>query len=137
MERRLAAGAQLQQRIAADRLAEVDSGDGQVQGSLLLCLQSEVGEVVRVGIDAVSELVVAVDGSHQHRYPLVAQQPLVPLERLAAGAVGVGIARHPVGDLAQAERARRVQKHQQQVGDPFEPIETLHRRQSRARRARS
>ena len=115
----------------------MDSGNGQVQGGLFLCLQSEVGKVVGVGVDAVPELLLPTDRDHQHGHPLVAQQPLVPFERLTAGPVGVGIPRHPVGDLAQAERARRVEKHQQQVGDPFEPIKTLHLGQSRARRARS
>ena len=67
--------------------------------------------------------------------PFVAQQPLVPLEGLAAGPVGVGVAGDPVGDLPQAQRARGVEQHQQQVGDPFEPVEAWHRGQSRARRA--
>ena len=134
---RLAARAQLQQGIAADRLAQVDSGDGQVQGGLLLWLQPEVGEVVRVGIDPVPQLVLPADRDDQHGYPLVTQQPLVPLEGLAPGTVGVGVAGHPVGDLAQAQRARRVEEYQQQVGDPFESVEALHRGQSRARRARS
>ena len=78
-----------------DRLAKVDSGHSQVQGGLLLWLQPEVGKVVGVGIDPVAELVITADGYDQHRHPFVAQQPLVPLEGLAAGSVAVGIARAP------------------------------------------
>ena len=119
-----------------DRLAQVDSGDGQVQGGLLLGSQPELGQIVGVGIDAVAELVLAADGDDQHRHPLVPQEPLVPLEGLAPGPVGGGIARHPVGDLPQAERARRVEQHQQEVGDPFEPVEACHQGQSRGRNQR-
>ena len=137
MQGRLPAGPQLQQRIPADRLAQVDSGNGQVQGGLLLCLQAEVGKVVGVRIDPVPELVLPRDRDHQHGHALIAQQPLVPFESLAAGSVGVRISRHPIGDFAETERTRGIEKHQQQVGDPFEAIKTLHRGQSRARRARS
>ncbi len=113
----------------------MNAGHGQVQGGLLLCLESEVGKVVGPGVDPVPQLVLPADGHHQHRHPFVAQQPLVPLEGLTAGTVPVGIAGDPVGDLPQAQRARGVQQHQQQIGDPFEPIEALHRGQSRAQRA--
>ena len=118
-----------------DRLTEVNAGDGQVQGSLLLCLETEVGKVVGVGVDPVAELVLSPDGHHQDGHPLVPQQPLVPLEGLSTGTVRIGVAGHPMGNLPQAQRARRVQQDQQQIGDPLEPIEALHRRQSRAQRA--
>ena len=110
----------------------MDAGDRQVEGRLLVGLQAEVGQVVGIGVDAVPELILAPDRLDQHRHALVAQQPLVPLERLAPGVVGVGVARHAVGDLAQAERAARVEQHQQQVGHPFESVEALHRGQSRS-----
>ncbi len=114
----------------------MNAGHGQVQRSLLLRLEPEVGKVVGVGVDAVAQLILAVDGHHQYRHPFVPQQALVPLEGLPPGTVGVGIARYPVSDLAEAQRSRGVQKHQQQVGDPFQPVETLHRAQSRATRTR-
>ena len=114
----------------------MDTGHGHVQGGLLLCLQSEVGKVVGVGVDAVPQLLVAPDRDHQHGHPFVTEQSLVPLERLTPGSVGVGIAGDPIGDLAQAERARRIEEHQQQVGNSLESVEALHRGQSRARRAR-
>ena len=119
----------------ADRLTQVNAGHGQVQGGLFLCLQTEVGKVVGVGVDPVAQLLLPVDGHHQHRHPLVPQQALVPFERLAARTVGVGIAGHPVGDLAEAQRVRGGQEHQQQVGHSLEAIQALHRGQSRARRA--
>ena len=123
---RLAVHAQLIRACLADRLAEVDPGDGHVEGGLLLGLQPEVGEVVGVGIDAVPELVLPFDGNGQDGHPFVAQQPLVPLERLTTGAVAVGIAGHPVGDLSQAQGAAGVEEHQQQVGDSFEAVESGH-----------
>ena len=113
----------------------MNAGHGQVQGGLLLCLETEVGKVVGVGVDPVPQLVLALDRHHQDGHALVAQQPLVPLEGLPAGPVGVGVAGHPVGDLPEAQRARGVQQYQQQVGDPLEPVEALHRGQSRAQRA--
>ncbi len=134
-ERRLASRSQFQEGLPADRLTQVNAGHGQVQGGLLLCLESEVGKVVGGGVDAVPQLVLPSDGHHQHGHALVAEEPLVPFEGLAAGHVVVGVAGHPVGDVAQAQRARGVEQHQQQVGDPLEPIETLHRGQSRAGRA--
>ncbi len=114
------------------RLTQMNSGDGQVQCGLFLRLQSEVGEIVGVGVDPVSQLVIPADRHHQHGDTLVPQQSLVPLERLAPGAVGVGIPGHAVGDLPQAQRTRGVQQYQQQVGHPLEPIQSPHRRQSRA-----
>ena len=68
-----------------DRLTQMNAGDGQVQGSLLLRLQAEVGEVVGVGIDPVAELVVPPDGLHQHRDPLVAQAAACPARRPGGG----------------------------------------------------
>ena len=96
---RFAARAQFQQGITADRLAEVDSGDRQVQGGLLLGFQSEVGQVVRVGFDAVPELILTVDGDHQDWNSLVTKESFVPFECLTPGSLGVGVARHPIGDL--------------------------------------
>ena len=121
--------------VPADRLTEVDSGDRQVQRRLFFGLQLEVGKVVGVGVDPIPQLLLAADGHHEHRHPLVPQQPLVALEGLAPGAVGVRVPRHPVGDLTQAQRMRRVEEHQQQVSHPLKPIETLHRGQSRTLKA--
>ena len=112
----------------------MDSGDGQVQGSLLLRLEAEVGEVVGVGVDSVPELLVPVHRLDQHRNALVPQQALVALEGLAPGAVAVRIAGHAVADLAQAERPRGIEEDQQEVRYPLESVKSLHRRQSRASR---
>lgn len=118
------------------RLAKVNSGDGQVQGGLLVGGQPELGQIVGVGIDPVAELVIAPDRNDHHRYTFVPEEPLVPLESLAPGAVSGRIPGHPVGDLPQAERARRVEQDQQQIGDPFEPVEACHQSQSRGRSKR-
>jgi hypothetical protein len=133
-ERGFAHCAQLHERIVTDRLTEMNSGDGQVQCGLFLRLQTEVGEIVGVGVDPVPELILPADRHHLHRDPLVPQQSLVTFERLTPGAVGVGIAGHAVGYLPQAQGTRGVQQHQQQVGHPLESIESRHRRQSRADR---
>ena len=49
---------QLGQRLPADRLAEVDTGHRQVQCRLLVGLQTEVREVVGIGIDPVADLLL-------------------------------------------------------------------------------
>jgi hypothetical protein len=40
-----------------------------------------------------------------------------------------------MGDVAQTQRARRIEEDQQQVGDPLEPIGVWHRHQSRTHAA--
>ena len=44
--------AQLQQRIAATRIAQVDAGDGEVERDLLVGLEIQVGQVERLAVDA-------------------------------------------------------------------------------------
>ena len=96
--------AQLQQRIPTTRIAEVDAGDGEVERDLLVGFEVEVGQVERVAVDPVPVLLVPGQPLRQDRDALVAQQPLVPLEGLAAGRVLGGIARDLVRDGVERQR---------------------------------
>ncbi len=122
--------AQLEQRIATTRIAEVDAGDGEVERDLLVGIEVQVGQVERLAIDSISVLLVAGQALRQHRDSLVAQQALVPLEGLAAGGVLDGVARNLVRDGVEGQGLRRFQQHEHEVGDAFEPVElggSLHR----------
>ncbi len=110
----------------------MDTGHRQVEGSLFVGLEPQVGEVVVVGVDRVPHLLVRLDLGRDDRDPLVAQELLVPFEGLAAGVVPLGVAGHTLGDLAEAERPAGVEQHEQQVGDAFESVGWGHRRQSTA-----
>ena len=110
----------------------MDAGDGEVQCSLFFGLEPEIRKVVVGGVDPVPQLLFPGDRFHQQRHTLIAKQSLVPFERLPSSLVAGRVARDTVGNLPKAERLRRVQQHQQQVGDPFESVEAFHRRQSRA-----
>ena len=101
--------------------------------SLLVGFEAEIGKVVRVGVHPVPDLLLGLDGLRQDRHPLVAQEALVALERLATGLVARGVPGDTVGDLPQAEWSAGVQQHQQQVGDTFEAVGLGHSRQSTAR----
>jgi len=108
----------------------VDTCHRQVERSLLVGFEPEVREVVVLGVHPVPGLVLPVDRRRLHRDPLVAQEPLVPFEGLAAGVVPIRVPRHPFGDLAQAERAAGVEEDEEQVGDAFESVGLGHSRQS-------
>ncbi len=114
----------------------MDSGHGQVQGGLLVGLEAELGQVVRRRGRSGSPAGRPPRSGRSGRAHPRPKQGLVPLECLSTGAVPVRIAGDTVGDLAQAERPDGVEQHQQQVGDPFEPVELRHRGQSRVRSRR-
>ncbi len=66
----------------------------------------------------------------QHGDALVAQEPLVPLEGLAAGRVLGGIPGDLVRDGVERQRLVGVEQYQHQIGDALEPVELrggLHR----------
>ena len=111
----------------------MDAGHGQVEGGLLVGLQPEVGKVEGVRVDAVPELLVPADRLGQDRHAFFAEQPLVPLERLAPGVVARRVPRHLAGDLVERARALGVQQDEHQVGQPFQPVEGSHGGQRRAR----
>ena len=115
--------AQLQQRISTTRIAQVDAGDGEVERDLLVGFEIEVGQVERLTVDQVPVLLVAGQPLGQDRDALVTQQPLVPLEGLAARRVLVRVARDLVRDGVEGQRLLACQQHQHEVGDAFEPIE--------------
>ena len=112
------------------------AGNGQVKCNLFIWLERQVRQVERVAIDEIPVLLVTGQPPRTYGDALVAQEPLVPLESLAPGAVSGRIPGHPVGDLPQAERARRVEQDQKEVGDPFKPVEACHQGQSRGRSKR-
>ena len=99
--------AQLQQRIPTTRIAQVDAGDGEVERDLLVGFEVEVGQVERLAIDLVPVLLVARQPLGEDRDALVAQQPLVPLEGLAAGRVLGRVARDLVRDGVERQRLAR------------------------------
>ncbi len=122
--------AKLQQRIAATRIAEVDAGDGEVQRDLLVGFEVEVGQIERVTIDPVPELLDPRQPLREHGDALVAQQALVPLEGLAARRVLRRVARDLVRDGVERQGLRGVQQDEDEIGDALEPIELrggLHR----------
>ena len=95
-------------------------------------LERQVRQVERVAVDPIPVLLVAATGKPLGQYgdALVAQEPLVPLEGLAPRCVLGGIPRHLVRDRIEREGLRRLEEHQDKVGDAFEPIELgggLHR----------
>ena len=114
----------------------MDAGHRQGERSLLFGIESEVGQVVGVGIHPVAQLLLTVDRFHQDGDALIAEEALVAFEGLASGAVAVGVARHAVGDLPEGERVVGVEQDQQQVGDPLEPVQWCHGAQSRGRTLR-
>ena len=124
-------GAQLQERVPTTRIAEVHAGDGEVEGDLLGRVEMEVGKIEGLGMDAVAELLLALDGLGGHWDPFVAKNPLVTFECLPAGPVIGGIAGHLVGEGIEGERPVRSQEHQHQVGETFETIGLGHRQQRR------
>ena len=123
---------QLQQGMSTTRIAEMDAGDGEVQRHLLIGQEAEVGQVEGLGVDAVAELLLAADRLGGHRDPLLAEQPLVALKRLAAGVVGGRVAGDLTGDLVEGQRAPGVEEHQNQVGQALQAVGLGHRRQRRA-----
>ena len=122
--------AQLQQRITTARIAQVDAGDGEVERDLLVGFEVEVGQVERLAVDLVPVLLVAGQALGEDRDALVAQQPLVPLEGLAAGRVLGRVAGDLVRDGVERQGLLRVEQHQHEIGDALQPIELrggLHR----------
>ena len=121
---------QFQQRIPAARVAQVDAGDGKVERDLLVRFEFEVGQVEGVAVDQVPVLLVAGQPFGAHRDALVAQEPLVALEGLAAGRVLRRVARDLVRDGVEGEGLFGLEQHQDEVRDALEPIELrgrLHR----------
>ena len=108
----------------------MDAGDGEVERDLLVGFESEVGQVERLPVDAVPVLLVPGQPLRPHGDALVAQQPLVPLEGLAAGRVLGGIAGDLVRDGVERQRLVGVEQYQHQIGDALQPVELrggLHR----------
>ena len=100
------------------------AGNGQVQGNLLVGLERKVGEIEGVAFDQVPVLLVAGEAARAHRYALIAQQTLVPLEGLAACRVLHGVPRNLLRDRFQGEGLCGVEQDEHQVGHPFEAIES-------------
>ena len=117
------ARAQLHQRIPATRIAEVDAGDGEMQRNLFIRFEVEIRQVERVTLNQVAVLLGPLQSLGHDRDALVAQEPLVPFERLTPGRVLCRIARDLVGDRIERQRPRRVQEHEYEVRDAFEPVE--------------
>ncbi len=122
--------AQLQQRVPATRIAEVDAGDGEVERDLLVGFEIEVGQVERLAFDPVPVLLGARQPLGEDGDALVTQEPLVPLEGLAARRVLGGVPRDIVRDGVEGQRLLRLEQDEDEVGDALEPIELrggLHR----------
>ncbi len=108
----------------------MDAGDGEVERDLLVRLEFEVRQVERLAVDLVPVLLVAGQPLRQDRDALVAQQPLVPLERLAAGRMLHRITRDLVRDGVERQRLAGVEEHEHQIRDALQPVELrggLHR----------
>ena len=108
----------------------MDAGDGEVERDLLVGFEIEVGQVERLAVDLVPVLLVPGQPLREDGDALVAQQPLVPLEGLAAGGVLGGIAGDLVRDGVEGQRLAGVEQHEHQIGDALQPIELrggLHR----------
>ncbi len=101
----------------------MDAGDGEVERDLLVGFEIQVGQVERLAVNQVAVLLVAGQPLRQDRDALVTQEPLVPLEGLAAGRVLARVARDLVRDGVEGQRLLRVQQHEHEVGDAFEPVE--------------
>ena len=77
--------AQLQQRISATRIPEVDAGDGEVERDLLVRLEVQVGQVEGVALDAVAVLLLPWQALGEDRDALVAQAAACRARRPAGG----------------------------------------------------
>jgi hypothetical protein len=116
-------------------IAQVNAGDGEVERDLLVRFQIEVRQVERLTIDQVPVLLVPGQPLGEDRDALVAQEPLVPLEGLAARRVLRGVAGDLVRDRVQRQGLTGVEEHQDEVRDAFQPVELrgrLHRREPTA-----
>ena len=101
----------------------MDAGDGELERNLLVRFEVEVGQVERVAIDQVPVLLVARQALGQHRDALVAQEPLVPLEGLAASGMLGRVAGDLVRNGVEGQRLAGLEQHQHQIGDALQPIE--------------
>ncbi len=117
-----AGGSQLQQRTPPAKVAEVDTGYGQVQRALLLPVEIEIGEVVAIRIDPVPELLGPLDRLRDEGDALFPQQSLVPLESLPARALGPGITGDLLSDLLEGHRPPGIEQHEEEVGEALEPV---------------
>ena len=122
---------QFQERIAAARVTQVDAGDGKVERDLLVRFEFEVGQVEGIALDQIPVLLVAGQPLGAHGDALVAQEPLVALEGLAASGVLHRVARDLVRDGVEGEGLLGLEQHQDEVGDALEPIELRGRIHSR------
>ncbi len=102
----------------------MDAGNGQLQRNLLIGLERQIGQVERLAVDEVPELLLTGQGPRQDRYALIAQQPLVALEGLPLRPVLLGVTGHLEGDRLQRQRMGGVEQDQHQIRDAFESIET-------------
>ncbi len=114
---------QFQERIAAARVTQVDAGDGKVERDLLVRFEFEVGQVEGIALDQIPVLLVAGQPLGAHGDALVAQEPLVALEGLAAGGVLHRVAGDLVRDGVEGEGLFGLEQHQDEVRDALEPIE--------------
>ena len=92
-----AGGSQLQKSIPTTRIGQVNAGNGQMKGNLLIWFECQIRQVERVPLDQVPVLLLTGQPLRAHRDPLVPQEPLVPFERLASRRVLLGDTRAPAG----------------------------------------
>ena len=119
-----AGGSQLQKRIPTTRIGQVNAGNGQMKGNLLIWFECQIGQVERVPLNEVPVLLLARQSLRAHRDPLVTQEPLVPLERLTSRCVLFGIPGHLEGDRVEGEGVFGVEQDEHEVRHPFEAIES-------------
>ncbi len=108
----------------------MDAGDGEVERNLLVGFECEVRQVERFPVDVVPVLLVPGQPLRPNGDALVPQQPLVPLEGLAAGGVLGGITGHLMRDGVESQWLVSVKKHEHQIRDALQPVELrggLHR----------
>ena len=100
------------------------AGNGQVQGDLLIWLERQIRQIERVTINQVAVLLQAIEPLGPYRNAFVAEEALVPLERLSARGMLDRIPGHLMADGFEREWLGGVEKDQYQVRHPFESVES-------------
>ena len=130
----LTSGTELGDRVSPRRSTQLDSGDGKTERLLLGWLESQLGKVVALRIDAVAELLLTCERLDAYRDPELAKRPFVPLKGLPARLFALWVADHARGNLTQGQWPCRLEQHEDQVRHPLEPVRScggshlLHRR---------
>jgi len=112
----------------------VDLGHGDVQRRLFVRFEMQVGKVEVFSPDPVAHLLGTFDGLCDDGDPLIPESPFVTLECLTPRFAFRREPRHRITELSKRERSLGVEKHEHEVSEPFQPVNSCHGRQSRPQR---